>query len=80
MYKPLLLTAFGLPFSLIQFQLSGKELSNSGVINSNVYPVSYAQVGQGDSDSYFTSSTSLSSEVYNLTSSDPPNPNPSSPM
>ena len=28
MYKPLLLTAFGLPFSLIQFQLSGKELSN----------------------------------------------------
>ena len=80
MYKLLLLTAFGLPFSLIQLQLSGNELSKSGVINSSVFPVSYAHVGQGDSDSYFTSSTSLSSEVYSLTSSDPPKPKPSSPM
>ena len=43
----LLLTAFGLPFSLIQLQFSGNELSKSGVISSRVFPVSSAQVGQG---------------------------------
>ena len=43
-----LLTAFGLPFSFIQFQLSGNELSKSGVINSKVFPVPSAHVGQSE--------------------------------